>query len=245
MLMELKKKRKKAQSQRPRTPSHQAPKEPTVLHEQITTTRLGAVPGAFFNGENSSPHTTSRSTLYVSSTISFFAPPVKLSCFLAFFPSSLQWATGMHYQLYFSHMVNLQLLGSHLFPKTKTTDIIEGFLKIMGWKYLCLDGGTKTEERTGHVQLFNAKDSEITVFVLSTRAGGLSLNLQMADTVIIFDSDWNPHADLQAQDHAHHIGQTKSVRILHFITEKCVGEATNPCTVQTRYQRQGHSYWSL
>ena len=104
-------------------------------------------------------------------------------------------------------------------------DIMEDFLKMMGWKYLRLDGGTKTDERAGHVQLFNAKDSEIMVFILSTRAGGLGLNLQTADTVIIFDSDWNPHADLQAQDRAHRIGQTKSVRILRFITEKSVEEA--------------------
>jgi len=63
------------------------------------------------------------------------------------------------------------------------------------------------------------------VFILSTRAGGLGLNLQTADTVIIFDSDWNPHADLQAQDRAHRIGQTKAVRILRFITDKSVEEA--------------------
>ncbi len=104
-------------------------------------------------------------------------------------------------------------------------DIMEDFLKMMGWKYLRLDGGTKTEERAGHVQSFNAKDSEFMVFILSTRAGGLGLNLQTADTVVIFDSDWNPHADLQAQDRAHRIGQTKSVRILRFITEKSVEEA--------------------
>ncbi|KAI0296669.1 SNF2 family N-terminal domain-containing protein [Russula brevipes] len=111
------------------------------------------------------------------------------------------------------------------FQMTKVMDIMEDFLKMMGWKYLRLDGGTKTEERAGHVQQFNAKDSDITVFILSTRAGGLGLNLQTADTVIIFDSDWNPHADLQAQDRAHRIGQTKSVRILRFITEKSVEEA--------------------
>ncbi|KAI9512303.1 SNF2 family N-terminal domain-containing protein [Russula earlei] len=111
------------------------------------------------------------------------------------------------------------------FQMTKVMDIMEDFLKMMGFKYLRLDGGTKTEERAGHVQLFNAKDSDIAVFILSTRAGGLGLNLQTADTVIIFDSDWNPHADLQAQDRAHRIGQTKSVRILRFITEKSVEEA--------------------
>ena len=124
-------------------------------------------------------------------------------------------------------------------------DIMEDFLKMMGWKYLRLDGGTKTEDRAGHVQLFNAPDSEYKVFILSTRAGGLGLNLQTADTVIMyvavyslaansrlmlrtvfsFDSDWNPHADLQAQDRAHRIGQTKVVRILRFITEKSVEEA--------------------
>ena len=121
-------------------------------------------------------------------------------------------------------------------------DIMEDFLKMMGWKYLRLDGGTKTEERASYVQLFNAKDSDIRVFILSTRAGGLGLNLQTADTVIMyvcfelespqvltpfrsFDSDWNPHADLQAQDRAHRIGQTKAVLILRFITEKSVEEA--------------------
>ncbi|KAL4254551.1 Swr1 complex component [Abortiporus biennis] len=111
------------------------------------------------------------------------------------------------------------------FQMTKVMDIMEDFLKMMGWKYLRLDGGTKTEDRAGHVQMFNAKDSEYKVFILSTRAGGLGLNLQTADTVVIFDSDWNPHADLQAQDRAHRIGQTKVVRILRFITEKSVEEA--------------------
>ena len=71
------------------------------------------------------------------------------------------------------------------FQMTKVMDIMEDFLKMMGWKYLRLDGGTKTEERAGHVQLFNAPNSEYTVFILSTRAGGLGLNLQTADTVIM------------------------------------------------------------
>lgn len=68
---------------------------------------------------------------------------------------------------------------------TKVMDIMEDFLKMMGWKYLRLDGGTKTDERASFVQLFNAKDSEYQVFILSTRAGGLGLNLQTADTVIM------------------------------------------------------------
>ncbi|KAG6895585.1 hypothetical protein C0992_000500 [Termitomyces sp. T32_za158] len=111
------------------------------------------------------------------------------------------------------------------FQMTKVMDIMEDFLKMMKWAYLRLDGGTKTEERASFVQLFNATNSEYKVFILSTRAGGLGLNLQTADTVIIFDSDWNPHADLQAQDRAHRIGQTRAVLILRFITEKSVEEA--------------------
>ena len=68
---------------------------------------------------------------------------------------------------------------------TKVMDIMEDFLKMMGWKYLRLDGGTKTEDRAGHVAQFNAKDSALKVVILSTRAGGLGLNLQTADTVIM------------------------------------------------------------
>ncbi len=71
------------------------------------------------------------------------------------------------------------------FQMTKVMDIMEDFLKMMGWKYLRLDGGTKTEDRAGHVALFNAPNSEYKVFILSTRAGGLGLNLQTADTVIM------------------------------------------------------------
>ena len=72
------------------------------------------------------------------------------------------------------------------FQMTKVMDIMEDFLRTMGWKYLRLDGGTKTEERAGHVAMFNAKDSEYKVFILSTRAGGLGLNLQTADTVVMW-----------------------------------------------------------
>ncbi|KAJ7657873.1 SNF2-family ATP dependent chromatin remodeling factor snf21 [Mycena polygramma] len=110
------------------------------------------------------------------------------------------------------------------FQMTKVMDIMADFLGMMGWKFLRLDGNTKTEERASFVQMFNAKDSEYNVFILSTKAGGLGLNLQTADTVIIFDSDWNPHVDLQAQDRAHRIGQTKAVLILRLITEKSVEE---------------------
>ena len=78
--------------------------------------------------------------------------------------------------------------------------------------------------RSSLLAKFNDPNSPYFVFLLSTRAGGLGLNLQSADTVIIYDSDWNPHQDLQAQDRAHRIGQTKEVRILRLVTVASVEE---------------------
>jgi ATP-dependent helicase STH1/SNF2 len=110
------------------------------------------------------------------------------------------------------------------FQMTQIMTIMEDFLNMLGFKYLRLDGSTKAEDRSDLLKKFNAADSPYFVFLLSTRAGGLGLNLQTADTVIIFDSDWNPHQDLQAQDRAHRIGQTKEVRIFRLITVDSVEE---------------------
>lgn len=74
------------------------------------------------------------------------------------------------------------------------------------------------------LRIFNSPNSEYFIFLLSTRAGGLGLNLQTADTVIIFDSDWNPHQDLQAQDRAHRIGQKNEVRVLRLMMVNSVEE---------------------
>ena len=71
---------------------------------------------------------------------------------------------------------------------------------------------------------FNETDSPYNVFILSTRAGGLGLNLQTADTVIIFDSDWNPQMDLQAQDRAHRIGSKSEVRVFRLVTNTWIEE---------------------
>ena len=71
---------------------------------------------------------------------------------------------------------------------------------------------------------FNAPDSQKFCFILSTRAGGLGINLATADVVILYDSDWNPQADLQAEDRAHRIGQKKTVRVFRLITENTVDE---------------------
>lgn len=111
------------------------------------------------------------------------------------------------------------------FQMTQVMDIMEDYLRFRSHEYLRLDGSTKADDRSALLKLFNAPDSPYFTFLLSTRAGGLGLNLQTADTVIIFDSDWNPHQDLQAQDRAHRIGQTKEVRILRLITKESVEEA--------------------
>lgn len=110
------------------------------------------------------------------------------------------------------------------FQMTAIMDIMEDFLRYRGFTYLRLDGNTKPDDRSRLLTEFNAPNSEIFIFILSTRAGGLGLNLQTADTVIIYDSDWNPHQDLQAQDRAHRIGQKMEVRILRLVTEKSVEE---------------------
>ncbi|KAK8943780.1 Chromatin structure-remodeling complex protein SYD [Platanthera guangdongensis] len=107
---------------------------------------------------------------------------------------------------------------------TRLMNILEIYLDMYGYKYLRLDGSTKTEERGAKLKMFNAPDSEYFMFLLSTRAGGLGLNLQTADTVIIFDSDWNPQMDQQAEDRAHRIGQKKEVRVFVLVSVGSIEE---------------------
>ncbi|CAI5455069.1 unnamed protein product [Caenorhabditis angaria] len=110
------------------------------------------------------------------------------------------------------------------FQMTTMMTIVEDYLAVRQYKYLRLDGSTKPDERGQLLEKFNAPDSEYFLFMLSTRAGGLGLNLQTADTVVIFDSDWNPHQDMQAQDRAHRIGQKQEVRVLRLITANSIEE---------------------
>merc|ERR1712001_294257 len=107
---------------------------------------------------------------------------------------------------------------------TQCMTIIEDYFNYKGYKFLRLDGMTKADDRAEQLKVFNDPNSEYFIFLLSTRAGGLGLNLQTADTVIIFDSDWNPHQDLQAQDRAHRIGQKNEVRVLRLMTVNSVEE---------------------
>ncbi|PRP87727.1 chromodomain-helicase-DNA-binding protein 1-like [Planoprotostelium fungivorum] len=103
-------------------------------------------------------------------------------------------------------------------------DIMSDYLYHKGWPFQRLDGGMSRDERQKGMESFNAKDSKDFCFLLSTRAGGLGINLTSADTVIIFDSDWNPQNDLQAEARAHRIGQKKVVNIYRFITKGTVDE---------------------
>jgi len=110
------------------------------------------------------------------------------------------------------------------FQMTAAMTILDDYFKLRNFLTLRLDGSTTGEERERRMELFNAPKSPYFIFLLSTRAGGLGLNLVSADTVIIFDSDWNPMMDLQAQDRAHRIGQKHVVSVFRLITNSPVEE---------------------
>lgn len=107
---------------------------------------------------------------------------------------------------------------------TALLNVMCHFFDYRGIKHLKLDGAMKQDERHANMMIFNNKESEFRVFLLSTRAGGQGLNLQVADTVIIFDSDFNPQMDEQAKDRAHRIGQKSEVRVYRLITRSVVEE---------------------
>lgn len=101
---------------------------------------------------------------------------------------------------------------------TKVLDILEQFLNIHGHRYLRLDGATKIEQRQVLTERFN-RDDRILAFILSSRSGGIGINLTGADTVIFYDLDWNPAMDKQCQDRCHRIGQTRDVHIYRLVSE--------------------------
>lgn len=118
---------------------------------------------------------------------------------------------GKHRVLIFSQM-------------TKMLDILEDFLEFEGYKYERIDGTITGQVRQDAIDRFNAPGAQQFVFLLSTRAGGLGINLATADSVIIYDSDWNPHNDIQAFSRAHRIGQANKVMIYRFVTRSSVEE---------------------
>ncbi|XP_040271140.1 chromodomain-helicase-DNA-binding protein 3 isoform X2 [Bufo bufo] len=107
---------------------------------------------------------------------------------------------------------------------TKMLDLLEDFLDYEGYKYERIDGGITGSLRQEAIDRFNAPGAQQFCFLLSTRAGGLGINLATADTVIIYDSDWNPHNDIQAFSRAHRIGQANKVMIYRFVTRASVEE---------------------
>nr|CAD7453831.1 unnamed protein product [Timema tahoe] len=107
---------------------------------------------------------------------------------------------------------------------TKMLDILEDYLDGEGYKYERIDGSITGSLRQEAIDRFNAPGAQQFVFLLSTRAGGLGINLATADTVIIYDSDWNPHNDIQAFSRAHRIGQANKVMIYRFVTRNSVEE---------------------
>ena len=129
-------------------------------------------------------------------------------------------------------MVMLDRLVPYLFTKghkvilfsqfSKQLDILEDWAAVLrGWPVCRIEGAVKAEDRNDQIEAFNTQ-SDHQLFLLSTRAGGLGINLTAADTVILFDSDWNPQQDLQAQDRAHRIGQTRPVIIYRLATKGTV-----------------------
>merc|ERR1719431_977322 len=107
---------------------------------------------------------------------------------------------------------------------TRVLDILEDYCFWRGYSYCRIDGQTNHDDRQRQIDEYNAPNSSKFLFMLSTRAGGLGINLATADIVVLYDSDWNPQMDLQAMDRAHRIGQKKQVRVFRFIHENSMEE---------------------
>ncbi|UKZ88393.1 uncharacterized protein TrAFT101_004151 [Trichoderma asperellum] len=124
-------------------------------------------------------------------------------------------------------LARLQKQGSRVLifsQMSRLLDILEDYCVFRQYKYCRIDGGTAHEDRIAAIDEYNKPGSEKFVFLLTTRAGGLGINLTTADIVILYDSDWNPQADLQAMDRAHRIGQTKQVVVYRFVTDNAIEE---------------------
>uniref|UniRef100_A0A8C2YF11 Proliferation-associated SNF2-like protein n=1 Tax=Coturnix japonica TaxID=93934 RepID=A0A8C2YF11_COTJA len=106
---------------------------------------------------------------------------------------------------------------------TRMLDVLMDYCYLRGFKFSRLDGSMSYSDREENMRQFN-NDPEVFLFLVSTRAGGLGINLTAADTVIIYDSDWNPQSDLQAQDRCHRIGQTKPVVVYRLVTANTIDQ---------------------
>jgi chromodomain-helicase-DNA-binding protein 7 len=111
----------------------------------------------------------------------------------------------------------------------RVLNLLEDFLRYKGYSFERLDGSSRSSDRKEAVDRFCKPSMNRFIMLLSTKAGGLGLNLTAADTVIIFDSDWNPQNDLQAQARAHRIGQTRAVMVYRLLTRKTYGKSPLLC----------------
>ncbi|OBA22461.1 hypothetical protein METBIDRAFT_39133 [Metschnikowia bicuspidata var. bicuspidata NRRL YB-4993] len=107
---------------------------------------------------------------------------------------------------------------------SRLLDILEDYCFLRDYEYCRIDGSTSHEDRIAAIDDYNDPHSSKFIFLLTTRAGGLGINLTSADIVILYDLDWNPQADLQAMDRAHRIGQKKQVQVFRFVTENAIEE---------------------
>ncbi|KAK2964236.1 putative Chromodomain-helicase-DNA-binding protein [Blattamonas nauphoetae] len=107
---------------------------------------------------------------------------------------------------------------------TRVLDLIQRYLKYRMYPFERIDGSVRGHDRQAAIDRFSKEGSNRFIFLLCTRAGGLGINLTAADTVIIFDSDWNPQNDIQAQARCHRIGQTKAVRVYRLVTHNSYEE---------------------
>merc|ERR1719430_291020 len=114
---------------------------------------------------------------------------------------------------------------------TMLLDVLEKYLRIRGHRYLRLDGQTPVQERQELIEKFN-RDESIFLFILSTRAGGLGINLTAANTVIMHDLDFNPYNDKQAEDRVHRVGQTREVRVIRFTSEDTIEEGIHQVALE-------------
>jgi len=124
-------------------------------------------------------------------------------------------------------LTKLKIGGSQVLifsQMTRMLDILEDYCHFKNYNTCRIDGDTSLEMREEYINEFTKPKSHIFIFLLSTRAGGLGLNLMTADTVILYDSDWNPQVDLQAMDRVHRIGQTRPVLVYRFICENTIEE---------------------
>lgn len=109
-------------------------------------------------------------------------------------------------------------------------NILQDYLEWKGYKYHRMTGYTQQEDRQDMIDEFNSPESETFIFIITTRTGGVGINLHTANTVIFYDIDWNPQADFQAEDRAHRIGQVNQVHVIRFTVSGTVDEYLHNCS---------------